>query len=228
VVTSSNAPVTAGNLELQQAADGEGKPTSCALKTQFLSGTPTSVDGNGSATFPLDTSVLGTLGYRIHYTDGNDFQTSFSPCADLTVTPPPCSGVQISADLAAGDGTPSAGTAQTWTVEIKVHACEDATGLKAQGGSNAWATTSVGDPSTGDVSLKKTGKNNVVTTWTMDSLGKGQDATLLLTINGTIKPNTASGTVLGLTGPWSVVYSTDGGVTYQKSDYTGAVTVTVQ
>jgi len=229
VVTSSNAPVTAGNLELQQAADVNGNRTSCSSATQYLPGTPTPVGTDGSATFLLDTSVLGTFGYRIHYTNaGGGFANSFSDCADLTVTPSPCSGVQISADFASGNGNPPAGTPQTWTVEIKVHACEDATGLKAQGGSNAWATTLFGLPSVGDLSLKSTGKNNQVATWTMSSLDAGQDATLLLNITGTIKAKTASGTVLGLTGPWSVVYSTDGGVTYQKSDYTGSVTVTVQ
>jgi hypothetical protein len=135
--------------------------------------------------------------------------------------------VQISADLASGDGNPPAGTTQTWQVEIKVHACEDATGLKVQGGTNGWATNSVGTPSTGVVTVRLNNKNQVIT-WNMESLAAGEDATLTLTVTGTIKPNTPSGTILRLLGPWSVTYSTDGGLTYQKSDYTGAVTVTVQ
>jgi hypothetical protein len=226
-VTSSGAVVTIGNLELQTAADVNGNPTTCGLQTQFLSGTPTAVDSTGSATFALNTNIVGTIGYRMHYTQGSSYGTSFSPCADFTVSAPPCSGVTIAADLASGNGTPSAGGTYTWIVEIKVHACVAATGLKAQGGDNGWASDSVGSPSAGDISIK-TNKKNQVITWTMDSLGAGADATLDLTITGTIKPNTPSGTVLGLTGPWSVTYSTDGGVTYQKSAYTGEVTVTVQ
>jgi hypothetical protein len=226
-VTSSGMPVTGGRLELQRAVDSYGNPTSCTAPAGYLSGTPIDVDANGSATFSLDTTVPGTFGYRIHYVPGQaPYKTSFSPCADLTVTPL-CSGVQISADLASGDGNPPAGTTQTWQVEIKVHACEDATGLKVQGGTNGWATNSVGTPSTGVVTVRLNNKNQVIT-WNMESLAAGEDATLTLTVTGTIKPNTPSGTILRLLGPWSVTYSTDGGLTYQKSDYTGAVTVTVQ
>jgi hypothetical protein len=225
--TSDGKPVTGGRLELQRAVDGDGNPTSCTAAADYLPGTPTDVDVYGSAMFSLDTTVPGNFGYLIHYIPGKaPYKTSFSPCADLTVTPL-CSGVQISADLATGDGNPPAGTPQTWTVEIKVYACEDATGLKVQGGTNGWATNAVGVPTTGEVNLRYNNKNQVIT-WNMDSLGKGQDATLTLTVTGTIKPNTPSGTILRLLGPWSVTYSTDGGVTYQKSDYTGAVTVTVQ
>jgi hypothetical protein len=220
-------PVTGGRLELQRAVDGEGKPTSCTAPAGYLSGTPIDVDASGSATFSLDTTVPGTFGYRIHYVpSGAPYKTSKSLCADLTVTPL-CSGVQISAYLAEGDGNPPAGTTQTWTVKIKVYACEDATGLKVQGGTNGWATNLVGAPSTGEFNVRYNNKNQVIT-WNMDSLGKDQDATLPLMVTGTIKPNTPSGTILRLLGPWSVTYSTDGGLTYQKSDYTGAVTVTVQ
>jgi hypothetical protein len=232
-VTSNGKPVTVGRLELQRAVDGDGNPTSCKAAADYLSGTPIAVDDNGSAMFSLDTTVLGTFGYRIHYIPGEhipgeqSYGTSFSPCADLTVTPPPCSGVQISAYLASGDGNPPAGTTQTWTVEIKVHACEDATGLKVQGGTNGWATNWVGTPSTGVFDVRFNNRNQVIT-WNMESLAADQDATLPLMVTGTIKPNTPSGTILRLLGPWSVTYSTDGGLTYQKSDYTGAVTVTVQ
>jgi hypothetical protein len=226
--TSDGKPVTKGSLQLQRAVDKDGNLTSCDYAKKYLSVTQTDVDENGSATFSLDTTVLGTFGYLIHYIpSGASYKTSKSVCADLTVTPPPCSGVQISAYLAEGDGNPPAGTPQTWTVKIKVYACEKATGLKVQGGTNGWATNLVGTPNTGVVNVRYNNKNQVIT-WNMESLGAGQEETLTLMVTGTIQPNTPSGTILRLLGPWSVTYSTDGGLTYQKSDYTGAVTVTVQ
>lgn len=226
-ITSSGATVAIGKLELQSAQDGALLPTSCSGQTNFASGTPTNVDGTGSATFSLNTNAVGTFGYRTHYTQGSTYGTSKSPCVDLTVSAVDCSGVNISADLATGNGTPEAGIPQTWTVRMKVHACDDATGLKVQGGTNGWATNTVLSASPGSYSIKNNKKNQVIT-WNMDSLNAGQDADLVLQIDGTIKAGTPSGTVLGLTGPWSVVYSTDGGVTSQKSEYTGTVTVTVQ
>jgi len=229
--TSGGVAVADGKLELQAAADATGNRTSCNANTQFLSGTPNDVDSNGSATFSLDTSTAGTFGYRVHYLNGEPtYGNSFSPCVDLTVTPTACTGVTISTDIAGGNGTPSAPGTYTWLVDIKVHACEAATGLKIQGGSNSWATNAFGAPSAGTITAMKTpGKSsNTVATWNIDSLSAGDDATLTLTVTGTIKPNTASGTVLGLLGQWSVVYSTDGGATYQRYDAPGTVTVTVQ
>ncbi|MBI2816522.1 MAG: hypothetical protein HYX72_06255 [Acidobacteria bacterium] len=176
--------------------------------------------------FYPSTANVGTFGYKAHYIAGGGptYGNSFSACFDLTVTPA-CSGVSISADQATGDGAPAAGETYTWTVRMRVHACDAATGLKAQGGGNGWATTSV---TSWDGSLStKTNKKNQVYTWTFDSLAAGAHSDLVVTITGTIKPNTPSGTILTLTGPWSVVYSTDGGVTYQKSEYAGSVTVTV-
>lgn len=225
--TSDSTTVNSGKLELQSARDAGSAPTSCALQTSFASGTPSDVDGTGLATFSLDTgSAVGTFGYRMHYTQGSTYGSSFSPCADLTVTPN-CSGVNISADLVSGGGTPAAGSTNTWIVRMKVHACDAATSLKAQGGSNGWAVNSVISATPGSYSVKSNKKNQVIT-WNMDSLDAGADANLILQIEGTIKPGTPSGTVLGLAGLWSVVYSTDGGITYQKSEYTGSVTVTVE
>jgi hypothetical protein len=65
-------------------------------------------------------------------------------------------------------------------------------------------------------------------TWTFDSLSAGADATLDLIITGPSSQRRHPELSLGLIGPWSVTYSTDGGVTYQKSTYTGEVAVTVQ
>lgn len=223
--------VTNGSLTLMEAVDISGNYTSCSLQDHFTAvGGPTGVDGNGQATFTLDTTVAGTFGYVMHYTAGpGNNNSDSSPCADFTVNPA-CTGVTISTDLASGNGTPLAGGTYTWDVRIRLDACANATNLKAQGGTNGWATNSItgsNNPSTGDYVIQSHKRNQVIT-WTIDSLGSGQNATLDVTIEGTIKPGTKSGTVLGLTGPWSVVYSTDGGTTYQKSTYTGSVTVTVE
>lgn len=225
-ICAGGTPVSDGNQTLQEAKDGLGQPTSCALGSGFISGSPVPVDLNGQASFSPDTSTLGTFGYRIAYSGGVE-PPSVSPCLDLAVVQS-CSGVNIAADLASGDGNPPAGVPEIWTVEIKVHACQDALIQKAQGGNNGWATNSVTSVSQGSYTIKDTGNSNQVITWNVGSLGGNSDATMLLTVSGTIKRGTPSGTVVGLTGPWSVTYSIDGGHTYQKSDYTGRITVTVR
>jgi hypothetical protein len=137
----------------------------------------------------------------------------------------------MAADLASGPGMPFAGTTNEWTVQLHIHACQDITALKAQGGSNGWATNTIPsnpspNPSVGAASVKQNNKNQVIT-WTLAELGQGTtDATLLIDITGTIKPDTTPGTILSLLGPWSLVYSLADGV-QQKTTPTGAVTVKV-
>jgi len=223
-------PVTSGTVTFFRAGLGNipgacGPPNTPTGGGTLASNLPVS---NGGAAAPLDTSIAGTFGYSASYNDGADFAPSPSPCVDLVVIPA-CTGVTIAADLAGGNGMPLAGTInEQFTVRIRVHACQAATNLKVQGGTNGWATNTIAtnpspNPTVGTTAVK----NNKVITWTINSLAAGSDADLYLTIDGTIKANTTPGTILGLTGPWSVVYSLDFGTTFQTSSYTGAVTVTV-
>ena len=175
-------------------------------------------------------------------TDGNTFQASYSgvpgqiaksessPCIDLTVTLAPCVGtVNIAASFVDGEGYPLPNGTYTWHLNLKVTACVDATNVSAQGGLNAWATTTLGDPDTGSTAIRKTtgnGKNQVII-WTIGNMAAGSDANLPITVTGTVKKGTACGTVLGLLGSWSALFSTNGGFNIQKSDYTGTSNVNV-
>jgi hypothetical protein len=67
-------------------------------------------------------------------------------------------------------------------------------------------------------------KKNQVVTWNRD-LAEQAEAHLDVTLSGTVKSGTLSGTILFLSGPWSAVY--DPGTGPVKTDYTDRVTVTV-
>jgi YVTN family beta-propeller protein len=129
------------------------------------------------------------------------------------IAPGSCSGsVSLSAYLGGATPTPAAGGTYTWTVEFVVHACQAVSNLKVQGGTNGWTNpASVGTPSIGTASTKMNNKNQVIT-WNVPSLAAGQTAALTLTIQGSIKPHTQSGTVLGLTGAWAAGAATAGPV----------------
>lgn len=141
------------------------------------------------------------------------------------IAPGICTGANLWAYLASGPATPAAGGVYTWTVKIEVYACQAATSLKAQGGTNGWASpASVSLPSIGTTSTNSNNQNQVIT-WNIPSLNAGQAATLTLTVTGTIKAGTPSGTVLGLVGAWSMSYNTAVG---KGSASVGSVAVTVE
>jgi YVTN family beta-propeller protein len=141
------------------------------------------------------------------------------------IAPGICTGANIWAYLVSGPAASAAGGTYDWFVRFEVHACEAATSLKAQGGTNGWASSkSVDSLSLGATSIKTNNKNQVIT-WTMASLSANQNATLTLKITGTIKPGTPSGTMLDLVSLWSLGYST---ATGQKSASAGPVSVKVQ
>jgi hypothetical protein len=240
-VTSSNLPVTTGTVKLFQTKTA-GVPGSCATQNGNaqvqppIEGTP---DASGQITFDLYaaglTSVVGSFGFIAEFSDPGNYASSDSACLDLTITTPSdtadplCTtgqNVTISTTFVTSPGFPLPGV-YTWNLLISVHACKDLTNLSAQGGKNAWTGATFGGPSQGSIALRKaTGGNNEVTIWTIGSLGIGSTATLPVSVTGTIKPNTACGTVLGLLGPWSAL-STSLEFGSQKSAYSGTSTVTV-
>ena len=232
VTTDPTPPTSPGQEQVQECIDNTtslGDPSAdCGGASP--TGTWIAITPAGSApptvSDMFDTTGLAgsTMGFRGHYVpDGSGYAQSASPGVDLTITAA-CSGATIAADNAGGSNT-SAGTSGTWSFEIKVHACENLTAVSAQGGTNGWTSLTSYTPSTGDVTEKDNKKSQVLT-WTIGSMSAEQDATLDVTVSGTIKPGTPSGTVLNLSGPWSAVY-TDSNGTF-KTDYTDEVTITVQ
>jgi hypothetical protein len=190
------------------------------------------VNGQVSTDPAFDTSGLGgsTLGFRAHYapTGGAGFKEAKSPCADLIIDQQACARpLSIAATFAQGDGTPAPGDSGPWMFEIAVTACEDVTGVFAQGGTNGWAPMTGYSASTGSVAVRNNNKNEVLR-WTIGNMTAPQEETLDVTVNGAIKKGTAEcGKIKYLSGPWSATYSTDGGTTFQKSDYTGRVSLIV-
>jgi hypothetical protein len=176
------------------------------------------------------------------------YAPSVSPCVDFVVTASPCP-VSIGVFIAGGDGMPLAGTTNDWLVLFDVHACQDVTDLKVQGGTPGWETSttiaatghmnpSVGTatvtPNTNNNSDNSSGNNNnnnnndfkQVITWIMDDLGGDGHATLAINISATIPRGITPFTILDLLGNFSLVYKLADGV-QQKTSLAGTVTVQV-
>jgi hypothetical protein len=141
------------------------------------------------------------------------------------VIAPPCTGLQIAATAAAGTNVPLPGSTWTGGFEITVTNCgpDPALGVTAQGGSSGWTTVTAISPDTGLAGVKTTkGKTSTqIIQWAIGDMAPGATASIVVSESGFIKPNTPSGTVFFLNGPWSAL---TGGV---KTDYTGRITITV-
>jgi len=192
-------------------------------------------DGSGQFNTVFATTGLGgkSLCFRAHHPDsggphGND--TSTSAGVDLVINSlPECTpGATIAATLASGDGTPAPGTnSGPWTYRITVTACGGLTGVTAQGGSNGWAGVTGALTEDGSVTVRKQTKKNTIHLWTIGDMTDGQVANLDFTVNGPIPDSAPDCQIRFLNGPWSATFSLDEGVTFEKSDYSGRVTVSV-
>jgi len=240
-VTAAGSPVTSGTVELY-AAKTAGVAGPCGTQNGAALVQPAALSASasgGQVIFDLQaaglTSTVGTIGYIAVFDSPGHYNKSSSACLDFTVVPglvtqdPACPDGQnatISATYVDSPGFPLPGT-YTWNLLLSVHACKDLTAVSAQGGSNAWTGSAYAAPSQGSIGTRKaTGGNNVVSTWNIGAMTKGQTVTLPTSVTGTIKPKTACGTVLGLLGSWSAL-STSVEFGTQKSAYTGTSTVTV-
>ncbi|HIH19922.1 TPA: hypothetical protein HA244_01500 [Candidatus Micrarchaeota archaeon] len=230
-------PPWEGTMQIQEClyiADGSGAPSSAcgnasiANWVNIATGTP---DDSGDFSTVFDTTGLAgsVIGFRAHYVPngpgGHKPAQSQSPAADLTIVAA-CDGVQISADLASGNGMPAPGYSGTWVYRIRVKACEGATGVFAQGGTSGWTNFANYSQSTGSVNVRFNRKNEVLR-WIIGDMISGQEETLLVTLSGQISRRAACNSTQYLSGPWSTTYSLDGGANFVKSDYTGRVSVTV-
>ena len=183
--------VTTGSFTLFASVDSNNVQTSCAAGTAIKQ--ISTVPNFGGPGFFPDTSTVGTFGYEVAYSGDPSFfhlDPSVSPCVDFVVTASPCP-VSIGVNLAGGNGMPLAGTTDQWSVTLSVHACQDVTALKVQGGTPGWETntTILGapNPTVGMATVKNNNKNQVIT-WTMTELFQDQDAFLNFLIDATIKP----------------------------------------
>jgi hypothetical protein len=188
--------------------------------------------GENSTTYYFDTTGLGgsTIGLRSHYVTGQDAHgpaTSTSRTVDLFINAASsCSGINVGAALAAGNGTPNPGDSGPWTFAISVENCTgvDLTGVKVQRGTSGWTNYVEYSVPDGSVTLKNMPKKTQVLTWIVD-IANGQTKTIKVTVNGTVPCSAPDGQILFISGPWSAVF--DDGSGPQKSAFSGRVSLTV-
>lgn len=225
----SGANVAIQELELLGVGVACESPSPPAVWGNIYNAT-TDINGRVSTTF--DTTGLGgrTICFRTKPDDSSVVSGNPSPGADLVILPPvsACTpGATIAATLAAGDGTPGTGNTGPWTFRITVTACGPLTNVTAQGGANGWAPVSGAFPDYGTVADRKVNKNNTIKLWTIGTMTSGQVANLDVVVEGPIPHSAPDCQVRYLSGPWSAMFSTDGGITSTKSVYSGRVSVSV-
>jgi hypothetical protein len=197
------------------------------------------LDNQFSATFD-STGISVTPGTTVQFRGGYassgpncDFPPQapgLSPTLSLSITGVECEApLSIAADRVSGNGNPPAGFEGDWTFEIVVTACEDVTGVTAQGGTSGWTNfaNTTWDPTKGDAVIRNQNKKTTILLWTIGDMNAGDSETLEVTVHGKVKNNTPSGTELFLSGPWSATYTDDENVK-QKSSYAGRVSILVQ
>jgi len=252
---ASPTPVAGGKVQLRIATDGLGNPTSVANNVCWVridgAGGGVDVDANGQACFPVDLDGLSTLGltdcngnplqnvtcatplvgFEANYIgEGNAHNSSIQ--TDLTIE---CGDCGTSTDLTIGlsdvdgQGSPPPGYSGCWEYTLTVQNCTpfDLTGVKAQGGTAGWLNandTSV-TASSGTATISYNRRNQVIT-WIGD-LAQGESVDITVHVCGTIKPSTACGTTMYLSGPWSATYTDPNTGLPVKTDYTGRAQLTV-
>jgi hypothetical protein len=230
-----------GKIQIQECISGGVGVPAANCPPNVGTGTWTTLNGSGedldvlgenSTTVNFNTTGLGgsTIGFRSHYVTGGGAHVpaeSTSPAVDLVINAASsCSGVNVGATLAAGNGTPNPGDSGPWTFAISVENCTgvDLTGVKVQGGTSGWTNYVGFSVPDGDVTLKNMPKKTQVLTWIVN-ITNGQTKTIEVTVNGTVPCSAPDGQILFISGPWSAVF--DDGSGPQKSVYSGRVSLTV-
>ena len=212
-----------------------------ATLTTIGSGTP---DGNGQLVVPFDTTGLDnqTIGFESSYV-GNSvgFKNNNSPCVDLVIGPGgsgKCANgeASIAASLALGNGTPPPNDSECWNFRITVNACDTLSNVTAQGGTNGWTSklgvngSQIVSVSKGTAGVRNNNKRNDVILWNIGGMTPGESENLVVKVCGTTaKLNCPAALPLTeyLSGAWSTTYghSVNGVMTYDKSDYTGRISI---
>jgi len=235
-IPANGTPVVGDTVKIQELMlNGVGVPcgTPGAAFTDIDSG-PTDAHGQFSTNFDTTGLVGGsTICFRAHHPDsgdahGNDQSASVGVDLVIINAAPSCSGVNVGATLAAGNGMPNPGDSGPWTFAISVENCTgmDLKGVKVQGGTSGW-TNYVGYlvlDGDGNVTITNMPRNTQVLTWIVD-IPNGQTKTILVTVNGTVPCSAPDGQVRYISGPWSAVFNDGSG--RQKSAYSGRVSLTV-
>jgi hypothetical protein len=250
---ASPTPVSDGKVQLKIATDGLGNPTSVALNQCWvnLNDGGTDVDTNGQVCFPVDLDGLSTLGltdcngnplqdvtcdtglvgFQAHYIgQGNAGNSTLE--TDLTIECDECgtnTHLTIGLSDVDGQGSPPPGYSGCWEYTLTVQNCTpfDLTGVKAQGGTAGWLNA--GDTSVTATSGTATityNRRNQVITW-IGNRAQGESVDITVHVCGTIKPSTACGTIMFLSGPWSATYTDPNTGLPVKTDYTGRAQLTV-
>jgi len=221
---------------------------------QMMGGVDT--DANGQACFPVDLDGLSALagltdcngdpvtlnnvscptrpiGFQARYI-GQGTAHNSTVQTDLTID---CASggcgtntnLTIGLEQTTGVGAPPPGYSGCWEYVLTVENCTpfDLTGVKAQGGTAGWLNA--GDTAvtvtSGTATISYNRKNQVIT-WIGD-LAQGESVDITVHVCGTIKPSTACGTTMWLSGPWSATYTDPNTMLPVKTDYTGRAQLTV-
>lgn len=227
-------PVVGVSLRIEELElGGVGVPCGTAGATWIqIFGDTTNASGQVSTNFDTTGLAGSTICFRTQNpAQGGDhgIPAAQSPEVDLVITGPSActAGANIAATFAAGDGTPAPGDSGPWSFEITVTACGDLTGVTAQGGANGWAGVVSAVPDVGSVAVRKQTKKNTILLWTIGDMNDGDEAHLFVVVDGDIPHSAPDCQQRFLSGAWSATYSDDGGATYQKSTYSGRVSITV-
>jgi hypothetical protein len=230
----STAVIDQGTTTVQMATFGGLPTTTSTVGFAWTALPPGAMSPSGGATSSaLDFDGLGfvagtTASFRSHYVTGGGAtkaDTHFSPAIDVSAVGDSCTGFNISADFASGNGGPAPGAVGPWAFRITLENCTgvDLNGIKAQGGSNGWAPMTTFVASKGSVAVRNNNKNQVLT-WNLD-MPSGTTETILVNVDGKIPQSAVCDSIRYLSGPWSAVY--DPGAGSMKSDYTGRVSIQV-
>jgi hypothetical protein len=212
-----------------------------ATLTAIGSGTP---DSNGQVIVSFDTTGLDNqvIGFESSYAGTSlGFKSRNSPCVDLVIGPGgggscPNGEASIAATLADGDGTPPPSDSTCWDFRITVNACDTLTNVTAQGGTNGWTSklglngSKIVSVSTGTAGVRNNNKRNDVILWNIGGMTAGESENMVVRVCGTtagLNCPTDPPLTQYLTGPWSTTYghSVNGVLTYDKSEYTGRVSI---
>ena len=215
-----------------------------ATLTGIGSGTP---DSNGQVMVPFDTTGLDNqvIGFESSYVGTSDgFKNNNSPCVDLVINPGGGGGgacangeASIAAIMAAGNGTPPPNDSECWTFRITVNACDTLTNVTAQGGTNGW-TSKIGSNgsailsvSKGTAGVRNNNNRNDVILWNIGNMTPAESEHMDVQVCGTTAKLNCPTLPLTeyLTGPWSTTFGhlVSGALIYDKSDYTGRVSIDV-
>jgi len=193
--TPASGTITSGTLSIAIAVDSFGNYTSSANAVNWV--TLNSATGASCNTQFVPTAA-GSYGFRAHYVpQGSGFHESKSPGTDLVVIEVACSG---SARLTAELSSASSENPYTFTVTYRVHACQELSNVKLQGGLVAGVQNVSGASSLSTAVLDtKNTKQNAILSWKIPYMADGQEETFSVTYTKKITSFPAT-----ITGAWSL------------------------